>query len=432
MVTTTDARGGTRNRNLSNTDRFKRRFREQIKDYAKKKLGDRSITDETDQDVVINSSGTDEPQIIHDRKTGDYDYSLPGNKQYQPNDTLPKPRGGEGGGGREGSPDGDGEDEFRFAINYDEFLDVIFDGLDLPDLIKKSEAFITEHTLRRAGFTSTGSPTNLNVEKTSMAAMGRRIALGLPSRERIEELEEEIRLLLLEDDGSVYHAEELAARQELLELLKARKNKISYFDEVDLRFNNFVPQQKRITKAAMFCLMDVSGSMTERHKRIAKKFFILLYLFLKRRYKDGVEVIFVRHDDEAETCDEKTFFEDPKTGGTVVSAGYAEVLKQINDRFSSDVNIYLAQASDGDNNYSDTEAATGMLAELADLCQFIAYVEIASGRYDSEAYYSMRTELAKTFEKVADGRGNMDMRQIGSEDEIVGVFRKFFERKATK
>ena len=67
----------------------------------------------------------------------------------------------------------------------------------------------------------------------------------------------------------------------------------------------------------MFCLMDVSASMDEDKKDLAKRFFTLLYLFLTRKYEE-VELVFIRHTDDAEEVDEDTFFHDARSGGTVV------------------------------------------------------------------------------------------------------------------
>ena len=82
----------------------------------------------------------------------------------------------------------------------------------------------------------------------------------------------------------------------------------------------------------MFCLMDVSGSMTEHMKDLAKRFYMLLYVFLKRRYRH-VEIVFIRHTDRAEEVDEETFFHGPATGGTVVSTALEEMHEIVRTRY---------------------------------------------------------------------------------------------------
>ena len=113
----------------------------------------------------------------------------------------------------------------------------------------------------------------------------------------------------------------------------------------------------------MFCLMDVSGSMTEHMKDLAKRFYVLLYIFLKRRYKN-VDVVFIRHTHQASEVDEETFFNSPETGGTVVSTALEEMQRVIEERYSPDNwNIYAAQASDGDNTASDNDKTAALLTK---------------------------------------------------------------------
>ena len=129
----------------------------------------------------------------------------------------------------------------------------------------------------------------------------------------------------------------------------------------------------------MFCLMDVSGSMTEHMKDLAKRFYMLLYIFLTRRYKH-VEIVFIRHTHEAKEVDEETFFHSPETGGTVVSTALDEMRGSSTERYPpADWNIYAAQASDGDNAPNDSEQ-TRRAAERDDLpaCQYFAYLEVGT------------------------------------------------------
>src|SRR5207245_8525304 len=117
---------------------------------------------------------------------------------------------------------------------------------------------------------------------------------------------------------------------------------------------------KPVAQAVMFCLMDVSGSMSEHMKDLAKRFYMLLYVFLKRRYKH-VDIVFIRHTDRAEEVDEQTFFYGPPSGGTLVSSALQAMHEIVRDRFNPpDWNIYAAHASDADNSYTPG-VLTGML-----------------------------------------------------------------------
>lgn len=413
-----DRRKNPSKKNLSNRQRFMERFRGQIKDAARKHIGDRSISDSGDQEISIDGRSTDEPRFNHRQDSGDWDYVLPGNKDYLPGDQIDKPQQQGGGRGTEGSKGGVGEDEFRFLLSYDEYLDLIFDDLELPDLIKSSEKSIIEHQMRRAGFTTAGVPSNLNVERTAIAGIGRRLALRNPKLAQIKELEE---LLELEEDP-----EKKSKILEEIQSLRTRANAISFLDRVDLRYNNFVPQPRPITQAVMFCIMDVSYSMGEEEKIVAKKFFLLLHLFLRRRYKD-IDVVFVRHHEEAEECDEETFFTSRATGGTMVSTAYDVVNNIIKDRYHpDDWNIYVAQASDGDNYSYDNTVARDLLEGIIKCAQFMAYIEIC--RKQEDLFLLHATNLWEVLEEVKDQYPQITMQKIYREGDVISVFRKFFER----
>jgi Uncharacterized conserved protein len=117
-----------------------------------------------------------------------------------------------------------------------------------------------------------------------------------------------------------------------IDRLKARINRLPFLDTFDLKYNLLVKQPNPSSKAVMFCLMDVSGSMTQATKDIAKRFFILLYLFLKRNY-DRIEVVFIRHHTSAREVDEEEFFYSRETGGTIVSSALKMMQEIMAERY---------------------------------------------------------------------------------------------------
>jgi len=415
-----DRRKNPSKKNLSNRQRFLERFRTKIRDSARKSIGDRSIKDDGDQEITVPAD-TDEPHFNHRQDSGDWDYVLPGNQDYQPGDTIDKPKKKSSKGrGSEGSEGGERlEDEFTFFLNYDEYLNIIFDDLELPDLIKASGNFIEAHKLSRAGFTTSGVPTNLNVERTAIAGLSRRIALKSPKLSRINELE-----ALLENEED---AEKRTDIEEEISKLKILANSIGFLDNVDLRYNNFTRTPKPITQAVMFCIMDVSYSMGEQEKIIAKKFFLLLHLFLKRRYKN-LDVVFVRHHNAAVECDETSFFTDRESGGTIVSSAYRLVDQIIKDRYPTDSwNIYVAQASDGDNASNDVDVAHDVMKNMMSMIQFMAYIEILA-RQGTLVFSSTTNMWDMLIELHQDDPKKIMMQQIYDEDDVINVFRKFFTR----
>ena len=182
----------------------------------------------------------------------------------------------------------------------------------------------------------------------------------------------------------------------------------------------------------MFCLMDVSGSMDEHMKDLAKRFFSLLYLFLKRRYRH-VEIVFIRHTHEAKEVDEQTFFHSRETGGTVVSTALEEMARIVAARFPANQwNIYAAQASDGDNIPTDNATAAALLrTSILPLCQYYAYLEV--GRSLDETYRiesSGASSLWRTYEPIVAPRVPMAMRKVRDRRTSIPVFRELFERRA--
>ena len=179
-------------------------------------------------------------------------------------------------------------------------------------------------------------------------------------------------------------------------------------------------------RAVMFCLMDVSGSMTEQMKELAKRFFLLLHVFLERRYK-RVDIVFIRHTEAAEEVDEQTFFTDPRTGGTVVSSALLEFLNIQSARYPADKwNIYVAQASDGDNFSGDTTKASALLEDaVLPLVQHYAYIEISG----SGAVIRGETDLWRGYAQVSERAPHLAMRQVGDRRDIFPVFRELFARR---
>ncbi len=163
-----------------------------------------------------------------------------------------------------------------------------------------------------------------------------------------------------------------------IERLKRRQRAIPFIDPIDVRYSRFSPVFVPRAKAVMFCLMDVSASMGEREKELAKRFFILLHLFLKRKY-ERVDIVFIRHTDEAAEVDEQEFFYGRETGGTVVSSALKEMMAIREARYPvGDWNVYCAQASDGDNSGSDSRECVALLSQaILPLAQYYAYIEIA-------------------------------------------------------
>ncbi|MFW5824441.1 MAG: YeaH/YhbH family protein [Marinobacter sp.] len=423
-----DRRLNGKNKSAVNRERFLRRYRQHIKKAVADAVQKRSITDiERGESVSIPSRDIHEPTFQHGRG-GKQEVVHPGNQEFVAGDEIPKPEGGGGGGSGSGqaSPDGEGMDEFAFQITQDEFLDFLFDDLELPNLARKKLKDTEAFSWHRSGFTTQGVPAKLDVVRSLRGAHARRLGLSGARRKKIRELEEQLAALKSapEDlDPAFSHADQIEALESEIARLKANVRRIPFIDEIDLRYRQHIKKPRPATSAVMFCLMDVSGSMTQTHKDIAKRFFILLYLFLRKNYKK-IDVVFIRHHTSAKEVDEEEFFYSRETGGTIVSSALKLMHKIIESRYSPDEwNIYAAQASDGDNWNDDSPICGKILAErLIPLVQYYAYVEITPQDHQMLWY-----EYEKIMERFPQ---SFAMQQIADPGEIYPVFRQLFERKA--
>jgi uncharacterized sporulation protein YeaH/YhbH (DUF444 family) len=255
-------------------------------------------------------------------------------------------------------------------------------------------------------------------------ALARRIALRGPHMKRLREANVELTALQpVADEEEQASDQRIAALEEEIRHLKGRIEAIPFIDTFDLRYNNRIKQPMPSTQAVMFCLMDVSGSMDETRKDTAKRFFILLYLFLKRNY-ERIEVVFIRHHTTAKEVDEDEFFHSRETGGTVVSSALELMHETIRERYpATEWNIYAAQASDGDNWDNDSPKCRDLLLSRIMPClQYFAYVEITPDRHQS---------LWQEYERVADSYRNFAMQQIEAAQDIYPVFRELFRKPVT-
>ena len=413
-----DRRLSGKNKSIGNRERFLRRYREQIKEAVRKAVGDRSIRDiEEGADITLPRRDVSEPVFSH-APGGSRELVHPGNEEYVRGDRIPRPQGGgQGGSGSGASPDGQGEDDFVFRITREEFMNYFFDDLALPRLIRTQLlADAPEWKSRRAGFVSEGNPTSLHVVRSMRVALGRRIAMGGDARLQLRRAEEHLRLLEQRPDTPAAEIEALKAE---IEDLRKRLGRVPFLDPFDLRYRNRIREPLPTSKAVMFCLMDVSGSMDEARKDLAKRFFILLYLFLSRHYKQ-TDVIFIRHHTQAAEVPEDEFFHATESGGTVVSSALTLMHEIIRERYmGSEWNIYGAQASDGDNWQQDSSKCRELLEnKILPLVRYYAYVQVADEDQN----------LWEEYTRVRDGNVNFAMQKIVTPAQIFPVFRDLFKK----
>ena len=416
-----DRRLNAKKKSTVNRQRFLRRYRQHIKKAVNEAIDKRSIMDvDQGEKISIPSKDLNEPVFRHG-PGGVNTRVLPGNDQFHAGDRIPRPEGGGGGGGAsQGASDSaEGMDEFVFQITQEEFLNFMFEDLELPNLVKRQLSGVEEFELRRAGISNEGIPGRINIVRSLRSANSRRIALTRKKRRRLRELEAQLTELKTSNPES----DQIAALSAEIAALRAKIDRVPWLDDFDLKYNLQVKHPIPHSRAVMFCLMDVSGSMDQATKDIAKRFFLLLYLFLQRNY-ERTEVVFIRHHTSAKEVDEQEFFYSRETGGTIVSSALKMMSEIIQERYPpSQWNIYGAQASDGDNWNDDSLTCYKLLTEsIMPKLQYYSYIEITARDHQAlwKSYESVLRDFPKTFA----------MRQLENARDIYPVFRQLFQKQS--
>lgn len=414
-----DRRLAGKNKSVGNRERFVRRYKEQIADAVRRAVSQRDIRNiEGAESITIPRKDISEP-VFHHGQGGIRDTVHPGNTDHVRGDRIQRPQGGQG-SGSQASDSGEGEDDFTFTLTKEEFMQLFFEDLALPHLLRTHIGDNPQWKSRRAGYSQDGTPNNLAVVRTMRGALGRRIALTNAPQRELQALQDELDALLAQDDGT---SEAVAQLQCKILQLRERIGKVPYLDPIDLRFRARARVPVPNSQAVMFCVMDVSGSMDQARKDLAKRFFILLYLFLTRHY-DKIDIVFIRHHTQAAEVNEDQFFHSTESGGTVVSSALVLLEQIIRARYPvEDWNIYVAQASDGDNFSNDSGNCRNLLAEkILPLVRYFAYVQVAEEEQNLWDEYS---QLLPWFAHFA-------MRKVSEPSEIYPVFRDLFKKEGVQ
>jgi len=428
-----DRRKNSKGKSTTNRQRFLKRVKQQVNDAVKDVIRDGKIGDivnSKDKKIKIPGKGLNQPTFGHSKDGGVRDTVRPGNKDFNQGDRIPRPEEGGGGtGGKKGSKDGIGEDEFSFSLTKEEFLDLFFEDLELPDMIKKNIAKLDEWEMQRAGFSVDGNQSRLNIKQSMRQARGRKIGLRSPKKRKLKKYEAELKLL--KDSVTTYDEEKdaeittrIAELEKLIATVKRQIKAIPFLDDMDLRYNRWEKVPIPTTQAVMFGIMDVSASMGEWEKEMAKRFFMLMLLFLHYNY-ERVDIVWIRHHMQAKEVDEDEFFHSKETGGTIVSSALELMHEVIKDRYPVESwNIFGCQISDGDNWYEDNVNAVEVLQnKILPLSQYFAYVEVDQRRAAGES------DLWGPYESVKANSKKMEMSIVNDVTEIYPVFRKLFEKR---
>ncbi len=415
-----DRRLNQKNKSTVNRQRFLKRYRKQIKEAITKQISKRSVTDvERSESISIPGGDITEP-TFRSAPGGRRERIYPGNKEFNKGDRIKRPPPDGKGQGRRASDQGEGQDDFAFEISNDEYMEILFEDLELPNLKKNKLKKLINYKNIRSGFNTDGTPSNIDIVRSLKGSLARRIACQAPLRQTLKQKQGELDKIEGEENHNNVELKNKLADE--IEKLKLRIKRIPFIDSFDLRYKNFEKLPQPTTNAVMFCLMDVSGSMDQQTKEMAKRFFILLYMFLKRTYKD-VEVVYIRHHTQAKEVDEQEFFYSQETGGTIVSSALKLMQEIMHDRYPvNDWNIYAAQASDGDNWNDDSRICNKILSEsILNQVRYYTYVEITQREPQN---------LWHEYTKLVEERQNFAIQKISEQKDIYPVFREFFHKQS--
>ncbi|MEO1720698.1 MAG: DUF444 family protein, partial [Pseudomonadota bacterium] len=247
-----DRRKNPKAKSLGNRQRFIRRAKAEIREAVRDSIKKRKISEvEGGENVKIRTKSLREPNFHLGQNTGERDFVLPGNKEFTTGDVIRKPDQGGGGRGQKGSDSGDGDDEFVFALSREEFLDLFFEDLELPNLVKAKLKSIKSPEPVRAGLTTDGPPAKLNRIRTLRNSLARRIALRRPTTRELDELRAELEELEARDDRD---EEKIKLLRERISKLDFQRKVVAYIDPIDLQYNRTETRPKPKTQAVMFCL----------------------------------------------------------------------------------------------------------------------------------------------------------------------------------
>ena len=422
MANFIDRRLNSKNKSTVNRQRFLRRYKNQIKKSVSDAINQRGVTDiQSGENIIIPKKDLSEP-VFHQGSGGVRDRVHPGNDQFSTGDRIKKPPGqqGQGSGKGDASDSGEGEDDFTFSISKEEYLNLLFEDLELPNLEKNQLDKLIEYKTVRSGFCAEGVPSNIDIVKSLQGSIARRIAMTSSKRRQLKELKQQLQLL---NQDTHDHVSEIHKINEKITELENKIAKVPFIDTFDLRFRNFTRQAVPTSKAVMFCLMDVSGSMDQATKDIAKRFYILLYLFLSRTYKN-IEVVYIRHHTQAKEVDEQEFFYSQETGGTIASSALELMNNIINERYNDNQwNIYGAQASDGDNWPDDSPHCKSLLEkQILPRTRYFSYIEITQRAHQT---------LWQQYQQLKESHTNFATAHIKEVSDIYPIFRELFKKNTT-
>lgn len=343
----------------------RRRHRELIEDSIKKNLGniiaEESIIGKSkDKKIKIPIKGIKEFQFVYGKNKPGVGA---GNGSEKRGDKFPGEAQYASGKGKAGNQEG--EEVYETEITIEEVIRYLFDDLNLPDIDKKQLSKLEEKSYRKLGYQQKGIPPKLAKKRSVVEKIKRKQATKRALKDIVEGAHEGVN----------------NPNKNYLDEKNPLKERFAFIED-DLRYYRIKENNKRDYNAVVLCIMDVSGSMDQTKKYLARSFYFLLYQFLHLKYAN-VDVVFIAHTTTAKEVNEKEFFHRGESGGTYISSGYEKAIEIISERYSpSNWNVYAFHCSDGDNWSEDNKKAIESARKLCEVCNLFGYGEIVPGYYN--------------------------------------------------
>ncbi len=238
------------------------------------------------------------------------------------------------GNSAEGPGDAPGEHVVESEITIDEIEEILFASLELPNLRPKPKTAMQVEGEDWTDVRRRGIQSNLDRKRTFMEAMKR----------------------------------------------SQRQGALLRITEDDLRFRTYEEVVRPQTGAVIFAMMDVSASMGEFEKYVARTFFFWMERFLSKHYPH-VEIRYLVHHTEAAEVTKSDFYRLRESGGTKCSSVYELALQLMEREYPTDAwNVYPMHVSDGDNNGSDNEEVVRIVEKLCESVSLLGYLEVQPNR----------------------------------------------------
>lgn len=383
----------------------RRRNRELVEESIKKNLGniiaEESIIGKSkDKKIKIPLRGIKEFQFIYGKNkpsvgVGDGDEKR-GDKFHGEDKS---------GNGKDKAGNQEGEEVYETEITIEEVIKYLFEDLNLPDIDKKLLSQLEEKSCRKLGYQNKGIFPRLAKKRSAVEKIKRKQSFKRAMAEVQESIDNEKSL----DNGETGNMQ----------------TERFPFIEDDLKYYRIKEDNKKDYNAVVLCIMDVSGSMDQTKKYLARSFYFLLYQFLQLKYAN-VDVVFIAHTTTAKEVNEKEFFHRGESGGTYISSGYEKALEIISERYSpSNWNIYAFHCSDGDNWSEDNKKAIESAKKLCEVCNLFGYGEIVPG------YYNMGSTIKSELQSKIDSK-NFAAININKKEDVLPALKKLLEKVSDK